>query len=93
MPKIAAQTVHVKTIGQSGQISLGKEYAGQHAIVEAVEPGVWVIRIGKFVPNSERWLWEPEAMASLDRAIAWAEKHGPKASNLDVLVRKSRARR
>jgi hypothetical protein len=73
----------IKTIGASGQISLGKEYAGQAAIVEELEPGTWVIKLGEFVPYSERWLHEPEAKALLDRAVTWAESNLPSDSSLD----------
>ena len=67
----------IKTIGSNGQISLGKEHAGKSVLVDEVEPGVWVVKIGQFVPDSERWLHAPEAKAKLDEAIAWAEKARP----------------
>ena len=67
----------IKTIGSNGQISLGKEHAGKSVLVDEVEPGVWVVKIGQFVPDSERWLHTPEAKAKLDEAIAWAEKTKP----------------
>ncbi len=35
----------VKTVGRSGQISLGKQYAGRHALVDEIEAGVWVIKL------------------------------------------------
>jgi hypothetical protein len=34
----------IKTIGASGQISLGKQYAGRTVTVEQVEDGVWLIK-------------------------------------------------
>ena len=46
----------VKTIGSSGQIAPGKEYAGRQVLVEEVESGCWVVKLGQFVPDSERWL-------------------------------------
>ncbi|MGH8610437.1 MAG: DUF2080 family transposase-associated protein, partial [Gammaproteobacteria bacterium] len=30
----------VKTVGNSGQISLGKEYAGRTVLMDEIEPGV-----------------------------------------------------
>lgn len=68
----------IKTIGSNGQISLGKEYAGKSVLVDEVEPGVWVVKIGQFIPDSERWLHEPAAKAKLDEAIRWAETTPPK---------------
>jgi hypothetical protein len=75
----------IKTIGKSGQISLGKEHAGRMVQVEEVEKGFWTIKAGKFIPDHERWLHEPEVKARLDRAIAWAESTEPSETDLDEL--------
>lgn len=76
----------LKTIGKSGQISLGKEYAGRHALVEELEPGVWMIKLGEFIPDSERWLWEQKSQHSLDQALDWAKQHPASASDLQALA-------
>ena len=74
----------IKTIGANGQISLGKEYAGKSVLVDEVEPGVWVVKLGQFIPDSERWLHEPVVKAKLDEAIGWAEGSSP-ADNLSEI--------
>ena len=74
----------IKTIGSNGQISLGKEHAGKSVLVDEVEPGVWVVKIGQFVPDNERWLHATEAKAKLDGAIAWAEKTKPSDNFADI---------
>lgn len=79
----------VKTIGSNGQIALGKQYAGQRVLVDEVEPGVWLIKLGELVPQSEAWLHRPEERAKLDRAIEWAEEHPETAeTDLDELERR-----
>ena len=80
----------VKTVGRSGQISLGKEYAGRHVLVERIEPGVWIVKLGEFVPDSERWLHTPQVQVDLNAAVAWAEEHPPAETDLDELERKLR---
>ncbi len=75
----------VKTIGKSGQIALGKEYAGRHVLVDELEPGVWVVKLGEFRPENERWLHEPEVAADLDRAVRWAEQNPPAQTDLRKL--------
>lgn len=60
----------VKQVGASGQISLGKEYAGRTVLVDNPLPGVWVIKTAQTIPDSELWLHQPEAAARLDRAMA-----------------------
>jgi hypothetical protein len=74
----------IKTIGSNGQISLGKEYAGKSVLIDEIEPGVWMVKIGQFIPDSERWLHEPATKAQLDEAIAWAETT-PAADNLSEI--------
>jgi hypothetical protein len=78
----------VKTIGASGQISLGKENAGRTVTVEQIDDGVWMIKAGKFIPDSELWLHTPEAKRKLARGFAWAEKHPPKATNFEELEKR-----
>ncbi len=75
----------VKTIGRSGQIALGKEFAGRQVLVDQVEPGVWVIKLGEFVPDSERWLFNDRVSNDLVEAIQWAETNPPGETDLESL--------
>lgn len=78
----------LKTIGASGQISLGKQYAGRTVLVEEVEKGVWSVRTAQVIPDNEMWLHTPEVKASLDRALEWDRTHPPQVSDLKALRRK-----
>lgn len=80
----------IKTVGQSGQIALGKAYAGRHVLMDELEPGVWLVKLGEFVPDNERWLQTPSVKADLDEAIAWAASHPPAATDLDALEQQLR---
>ena len=75
----------VKKIGRSGQISLGKEYAGRDVLIEKSEDGVWIIKTGRFIPDNERWLHESSVSEDLDAAINWAKQTPPSESDLDEL--------
>lgn len=75
----------LKIVGSSGQIAFGKQYAGRHVMVDQVEPGVWVVKLGEFIPDNERWLHTEEARDALDEAVRWAEDHPPEATDLDDL--------
>jgi hypothetical protein len=72
--------VEIKTIGNSGQISLGKEYAGRTVMVEELESGVWMIRTARVIPDNELWLHSAEARESLDKALEWSA-HTPRAES------------
>ena len=80
--------IDVKTIGSSGQISLGKQHAGRTVSVEEIEEGVWVIKAARIIPENELWLHGPSVRDTLSRAIEWAEKNPPRVSDPDALERK-----
>ena len=75
--------IDIKTVGASGQISLGKKYAGRIVTVDEVEEGVWTVKTAQVIPDNELWLHTPQARADLDRALEWSATHTPTASNLD----------
>lgn len=76
----------IKTIGRSGQIALGKEYAGRSVLIDELEPGVWIIKLGQFIPDSERWLDDTQVQQEVEEAIAWAESNPPRPTDLEVLA-------
>lgn len=75
----------VKSVGVSGQISLGKEFAGRQVLVESPAKGVWIIRTATIIPDHEEWLHEAQTKSSLKKAVAWAQKNPPKVANPDQL--------
>lgn len=78
----------VKVIGTSGQITLGKQYAGRTVLVEEVEKGVWLLKIARVIPESEAWLHTEPVKSRVDQAIAWAAEHPPQETDLEVLSAK-----
>jgi hypothetical protein len=77
----------VKLVGANGQISLGKEFAGRQVLVEEREPGVWLIRTAKVVPENEVWLHEPKANDDLQRALLWAQRNPPEENDPDATLK------
>ena len=77
--------MQIKTIGQSGQITLGKKYSGRQVIVAEIEDGVWLIKTGRFIPDSEAWLYTGDMLSKLNRAIKWAENNPPAETNIAEL--------
>ena len=76
----------VKSVGASGQISLGKEYAGRQVLVEMPAEGVWIIKTARIVPDNEAWLENPRIKQRVARAIEWASHNAPQPSDPDNLV-------
>ena len=75
----------IKTVGTNGQISLGKKYAGQTVMLDEIDTGVWIVKLGRFIPDNEKWLHRPEVQSELNEAVTWAEKNSPKETDLDKL--------
>jgi hypothetical protein len=59
----------IKVIGNNGQISLGKKFAGRHVFIEESQPGVWLV---KLIPENELWIHQPKASQDLQLAINWS---------------------
>ena len=85
--------VEIKTIGASGQISLGKQYAGRTVTVEQIAEGVWTIKTAQVIPDDELWLHTPEMRASLDHALEWSASHPRAETNLSVIAAKLKRKR
>lgn len=86
MDTVASKT-SVKVVGSNGQISLGKEFAGRQVLVEEREPGVWLVRTAFVVPENELWLQDPRAQNDLQRALEWAKRNPPRASDPDAVLK------
>ncbi|MCF8075218.1 MAG: hypothetical protein K9K63_14830 [Desulfotignum sp.] len=67
----------IKTVGSSGQISIGKKFAGQTVMLSELDNGVWLIKLGRFIPDNEKWLHDPDVENTLNKAVDWAEKNPP----------------
>lgn len=75
----------VKVVGNNGQISLGKEYAGRQVAVSKLEDG-WKLTLTRPVPES--LLEDPDVAAALARALKWAKSHPAASTDLNALARK-----
>lgn len=75
----------IKTIGSSGQISIGKKFAGQTVMLDEIDTGVWIVKLGRFIPDNEQWLHQPGVQDELKESIAWTEENPPRDTNLEEL--------
>ena len=90
-----AETVgrsETKVVGKSGQISLGKTYAGKTFRVERLRNGQIVLTAVALVPESQLWtLTEPDR-SRIKRALAWASKTAPRDTDIEALLRRGSKR-
>ncbi len=80
-----AHSQTVKVVGASGQISLGKKYAGQTVLIENIEEGVWLFKLAKVIPDSELWMHAEPKKMQIDKAISWAAENPPEETDLESL--------
>lgn len=78
----------VKVVGKSGQISLGKQFAGQQMLIEEIEPGEWRIRTAVVVPRGQAWLHTDAMQSRLAKSLDHAQKTAPKETDLVKLKKK-----
>lgn len=78
----------IKVVGKSGQISLGKSYAGKTLRVERREDGSILITSVAVVPESQLWTLEEPDRSRIARALAWASKTEAAETDLDSLMKR-----
>lgn len=76
----------IKRVGKSGQISLGKQLAGQYFREQRREDGSIVLVPVIVVPKSH---WSVRDEGKIRRAIAWAAENPAKESDVDELAAKA----
>ena len=55
-------------------------------MIDEIKVGVWIVKLGQFIPDDEKWLYTKDVQAELNEAIAWAEENSPKDTNLEKLA-------
>ena len=87
--------VEIKVVGKSGQISLGKRYAGKTLRIERRQDGTVVLTAVAMIPESQLWTLQEPDRSRIERGLVWAATTPPAETDLDDLVtpRASRAGR
>ena len=82
---------NIKTVGKSGQISLGKAMAGMGFVMEALPDGDIILKRAIVVPMNEHWLHEPTMKKKLALADDWMRNNPSQETDLDELESQSKA--
>jgi hypothetical protein len=75
-----------KMVGTSGQLSLGKEYAGRYFEIHVQADGAILLKPMRVIPESDAWLYTPEMRERLLQADTWMDRHPPDETDLDALA-------
>ena len=71
----------------NGQITVGKEFAGKPAMIDKSEPGMIIIKLGDFIPESQKWLYRDGNLEKIERALVRV-RNTPFQDNFDEFVEK-----
>jgi len=83
MPHVSG--AEIKVVGKSGQISLGKSYAGKALRVEHRRDGAIVLTAVAVVLESQLWTLQEPDRSRITRGLAWAAATPPKQTDVDGL--------
>ena len=89
----ATTTSEIKVVGKSGQISLGKRYAGKMLELQRLDDGSLLLRAVAMVPESQLWTLEEPDRSRIARGLLWAGQTEPGESDPDSLLKQKGKRR
>jgi hypothetical protein len=76
----------LKTVGKSGQISLGKGFAGKTLRLERQKDGSILLTPVAVIPESQLWTLQEPHRSAIERGMAWAAENPPAETDLDELL-------
>jgi|SRR6516162_1405426 hypothetical protein len=92
-PVSLTEQVEIKVVGKSGQISLGKRYAGKTLRLERRRDGTMLLTAVAVVPESQLWTLEEPHRSQIAHGLTWAAETPAKETNLDALAKRTGRRR
>ena len=85
--------VEIKVVGKSGQISLGKSYAGKTLRLERRGDGTMLLTAVAVVPESQMWTLDEPHRSQMARGLTWASQTPPKETDVAALTKRAGRRR
>ncbi len=77
--------IEIKSVGKSGQISLGKRYTGKTFRVQHRRDGSLLLTAMAMVPESQLWTLQEPDRSAIARGLAWAAVTPPAETDLAAL--------
>ena len=84
------ESIGVKVVGKSGQISLGKKYAGKTLRLERRKDGALILTAVAMVPENQHWTLKEPDRSRIERGLAWAAATEPRETDVEDLLKQSR---
>lgn len=88
-----ADAVQIKVVGKSGQISLGKSYAGKTLRLERRRDGTMILTAVAVIPESRLWTLGEPHRSQIARGLTWAAETPASETDLETLTKRAGRRR
>lgn len=75
-------------VGKSGQVSIGKRYAGENYAVEINSDGSVLLKRVTIVPAEQAWTQDPDLKRRLGLADKWMADNPPAETDLSAIIAK-----
>lgn len=82
--------VKYATVGNNGQVSIGKEFAGRQVQIEKTGEGLVIISPGKFIPDHQATFFTKQAVDDLQEFDNWASSANKPQGGTDVNALRSK---
>lgn len=79
----------IKVVGKSGQISLGKSFAGKTFRLDRLTDGRIVLTAVAMVPESQLWTLTEPHRSRIERGLAWAGQTKPRETSIETLLKQT----
>src|SRR6185295_3964936 len=76
----------IKVVGKSGQISLGKDYAGKILSLQRKADGSILLTAVAMVPENQLWTLEEPHRTAIAEGLAWAAKTPTAETDVDEFI-------
>jgi hypothetical protein len=83
---MSTTSAELKTVGKSGQISLGKGFAGKTLRLQRQADGSILLTPVAVIPESQLWTLQEPHRSAIERGMAWAAGNPPAETDLDELL-------
>jgi hypothetical protein len=83
----SSNRVEIKVVGKSGQISLGKNYAGKTLRLERRTDGTMVLTAVAVVPESQLWTLDEPHRSRIERGLVWATNTRADETDIDLMLK------
>ena len=88
----AEDGLEIKVVGKSGQISLGKRYAGKTLRVERRQDGTVILTAVAMIPERQLWTLEEPDRSRIEQGLRWAAGTAPQETDIEGLLKDSTKR-